>query len=529
MRVATHTRKARCVCSRNEARHTAGGRRGKALGTAERRFGEIIAPAHHGRYGQEDQRGQGIAFGAVDPWVDQVGKVVHGVHRCGVWPQALIPQVGDQVPTPTIDQQVTADLDAIALGDSQAKTRTHYIRDAQGNVMAVYQYDRGTNSLKLTERPLYGSDRLGMDARPVQLYGLTDLGLRNTSPVPTGDGELRYELKDHLGNVAATLYGVVYGVDLNSDGQLDRFYPKVLGSQGYEAFGSLLPGRNYNSGSTRYGFNGKENDNEVHGAVGTFQDYGFRMYDTRIARFISVDPLAAKFPMLTPYQFASNNPIRLIDIDGLEGGEPPRNDGNTVLTTEVSGGVINRFYTTTTTTPDFTYKMGETIRTRREERVGTVNPDGTFTFELQVNFGAKSTRMLNPAQVTEQIRAIEGDIERLGGASSIKIVGYTKGAWADENDPNPELGRETWRQPMGNDGRQRGSIGQNDVSRNIETESSDHAVTWGSWLDLGKYRAEAVKGMLSQGNQANTMTEPNRDANNTDDRRATLVVTPTAP
>ena len=149
------------------------------------------------------------------------------------------------------------------LGDNQAKTRTHYIRDAQGNVMAVYQYDRGTNSLKLTERPLYGSDRLGMDARPVELYGLTDLGLRNTSPLPTGDGELRYELKDHLGNVAATLYGQVYGVDQNNDGQLDRFYPKVLGSQGYEAFGSLLPGRNYSSGSYRFGFQGQDKDDEV--------------------------------------------------------------------------------------------------------------------------------------------------------------------------------------------------------------------------------------------------------------------------
>jgi RHS repeat-associated protein len=78
---------------------------------------------------------------------------------------------------------------------------------------------------------------------------------------------------------------------------------------GYEPFGALLPGRNYNSGSTRWGFNGKENDNEVHGATGTFQDYGMRAYDTRVGRFFSVDPIATKFPMLTPYQFAGNTPI----------------------------------------------------------------------------------------------------------------------------------------------------------------------------------------------------------------------------
>ena len=36
------------------------------------------------------------------------------------------------------------------------------------------------------------------------------------------------------------------------------------------------------------------------------------------SRFLSVDPLTSKYPMLTPYQFASNTPIQAIDLDGLE-------------------------------------------------------------------------------------------------------------------------------------------------------------------------------------------------------------------
>ena len=56
-------------------------------------------------------------------------------------------------------------------------------------------------------------------------------------------------------------------------------------------------------------------------ANGGFQNYGFRMYDTRIARFWGVDPLAKDYPMLTPFQFASCSPILLIDVDGLEGIE----------------------------------------------------------------------------------------------------------------------------------------------------------------------------------------------------------------
>ncbi len=67
----------------------------------------------------------------------------------------------------------------------------------------------------------------------------------------------------------------------------------------------------------RYGFNGKENDNEVKGE-GNQQDYGMRIYDPRVGRFLSVDPLTKGFAMLTPYQFASNGPIEAVDLDGLE-------------------------------------------------------------------------------------------------------------------------------------------------------------------------------------------------------------------
>ncbi len=67
----------------------------------------------------------------------------------------------------------------------------------------------------------------------------------------------------------------------------------------------------------RYGFNGKENDDEVKGE-GNEQDYGMRIYDTRLGRFLSVDPMYRKYPELTPYQFAGNTPIQAIDVDGLE-------------------------------------------------------------------------------------------------------------------------------------------------------------------------------------------------------------------
>jgi RHS repeat-associated protein len=80
----------------------------------------------------------------------------------------------------------------------------------------------------------------------------------------------------------------------------------------------LIPGRGYNSEKYRFAFNGKESDKEWKGTTGAVYDYGFRIYDARVTRFLSVDPLTKDYPWYTPYQFAGNMPIAFIDIDGLE-------------------------------------------------------------------------------------------------------------------------------------------------------------------------------------------------------------------
>ena len=74
------------------------------------------------------------------------------------------------------------------------------------------------------------------------------------------------------------------------------------------------------TGEYRFGFNGKENDNEIIG-TGRWQDYGERMYRTDLGRFFSPDPIIVygkKYPELSTYQFASNTPISAFDLDGLE-------------------------------------------------------------------------------------------------------------------------------------------------------------------------------------------------------------------
>ena len=68
----------------------------------------------------------------------------------------------------------------------------------------------------------------------------------------------------------------------------------------------------------RYGFNGKEVDSEGMGGGSSTYDYGFRIYNAQLGKFLSVDPLTASYPWYTPYQFAGNKPIIAVDLDGLE-------------------------------------------------------------------------------------------------------------------------------------------------------------------------------------------------------------------
>jgi RHS repeat-associated protein len=83
-------------------------------------------------------------------------------------------------------------------------------------------------------------------------------------------------------------------------------------------FGMAMSNRKFTQTNKnyRYNFNGKEQDKETTGT--TTYDYGFRIYNPALGRFLSVDPLTYSYPYYTPYQFAGNMPIAAIDLDGLE-------------------------------------------------------------------------------------------------------------------------------------------------------------------------------------------------------------------
>lgn len=99
-----------------------------------------------------------------------------------------------------------------------------------------------------------------------------------------------------------------------------NYVADVVSATDYSPFGAPLAGRSYTASNTdyRFAFNGKEKDSEGMGGGGSTYDYGFRIYNAQLGRFLSVDPLAKSYPWNSPYSYAENDVISCVDLDGLE-------------------------------------------------------------------------------------------------------------------------------------------------------------------------------------------------------------------
>jgi RHS repeat-associated protein len=72
------------------------------------------------------------------------------------------------------------------------------------------------------------------------------------------------------------------------------------------------------NGSTNYDYKflGQERQDELGLNWDTFR---YRNYDAAIGRFFGVDPITEEYMSISPYQFAHNNPVWKIELEGLEG------------------------------------------------------------------------------------------------------------------------------------------------------------------------------------------------------------------
>jgi RHS repeat-associated protein len=179
------------------------------------------------------------------------------------------------------------------------QNRSWTIRDAQGNALATYEQDGINDPIQLKELPIYGSSRTGMHiggTNPDTMrYGIFIRRLNQRN----------FEIQDHLGNVRAVV----------SDLKNPDNTAQVLNLNDYYPFGMIS--RKEESVSYRYGYNGKEKDDEIKGA-GNSYDYGARFYDPRVCRWLSRDALEAKYPSISTYAYVANSPLIAKDPDGQD-------------------------------------------------------------------------------------------------------------------------------------------------------------------------------------------------------------------
>jgi RHS repeat-associated protein len=87
----------------------------------------------------------------------------------------------------------------------------------------------------------------------------------------------------------------------------------VVSANDFDAWGYYLESRTYSVTNIKNKFTGKERDTES-----SYDYFGARYYDARIANWLSIDPLMEKHTQWSPYNYVLRNPMVLIDPDGKQ-------------------------------------------------------------------------------------------------------------------------------------------------------------------------------------------------------------------
>ena len=165
---------------------------------------------------------------------------------------------------------------------------------ANGNSIS-YLYDAAGRKLR-TVHVLEG-DSVTTDYCGNVVYenGVPQILLTEVGYVSLTDGQYHYYLKDHQGNnrVVVAEEGTIE--------EVNHYYP----------FGGVFS----STGDAQpYKYNGKELDRK--GGLDWY-DYGARMYDAVLGRWHAVDPMSEKYYGVSPYLYCANNPILLVDPNGM--------------------------------------------------------------------------------------------------------------------------------------------------------------------------------------------------------------------
>lgn len=90
---------------------------------------------------------------------------------------------------------------------------------------------------------------------------------------------------------------------------------EVCEENDYYAFGSRIPGGEQLI-ENRWRYSGKEEQEALSDLP--YIDFGARLYNPRLGRWLSPDPLAEKYHSLSPFNYCGNDPVNKFDPDGRE-------------------------------------------------------------------------------------------------------------------------------------------------------------------------------------------------------------------
>jgi RHS repeat-associated protein len=218
---------------------------------------------------------------------------------------------------------------------------TFYVRDNSGNVLSIYEQQTASSDFEQVEVPLYGSGRIGQFRPKDQSYV--------------------YELRDHLGSVRAVILRrtkVGGGVD-------------VLSYSDYYVLGGSVNGGGV---PYRHGYQGQfaEKDPET-----GWDSFELRMYDSKIGRWMSVDP-AGQYP--SPYVGMGNDWGNRTDPTGGVDGIYQDSNGKEIHRTNEGGSNYDIFYLDS-------YKV---------EGGGWASRGGSVLFEKGGNYGSGTISAYEP-------------------------------------------------------------------------------------------------------------------------------------
>lgn len=192
----------------------------------------------------------------------------------------------------------------------------YYVHDASGNIIAVYsnKIESSLPTHKLVELNIYGTGKIGV-VKPDEEMIAASVDNQNYKRTL---GKKTYFLSNHLGNNITSITDKKIPIEsIITPGKVEYFIVQIESAVDYSAFGSELYDRKFSSAAMAYGFNGQEKDDEVKGEGNSYA-YEYRFHDPRLGRFLSIDPLAAKYAYNSPYAFCENRVIDGIDLEGLE-------------------------------------------------------------------------------------------------------------------------------------------------------------------------------------------------------------------